>query len=363
MAAAHTLAEQVTEDDLQQGSLYPPLKNIRDVSAHIAAAVAAVAYRRELARGPAARGPARIHEVADVRTPLCHVRRGLTKTQCRRNAAQKCARKVKHDEGDCSGDAPPPSVCGGVRAQARRKLATLANESRFDRDQILFREGDECSEFYLIVTGLVALEIAAPGHTFRVQTLVRGRRVGLVRAVDGQGKHFQARTLERVDALAFEGTELLAACREDTLFGFVLMQRLLGVVAERLAGDAAAIAGHVLSGGGTGGSVTVVSLIGQPGRLCQLRRLGLSISVSVAADAPTAPGCASAKATRRMMAAPRVQRSPGVVAVSRSTALPRTTNGEATSAWQSSVATESTTAVRVPGRDSHFAAPRWTPTR
>jgi CRP/FNR family cyclic AMP-dependent transcriptional regulator len=50
----------------------------------------------------------------------------------------------------------------------------------------------------------------------------------------GRGKHFQARSLERVDALAFEGTELLAACQEDTLFGFTLMQRLLGVVAERL---------------------------------------------------------------------------------------------------------------------------------
>jgi malate dehydrogenase (oxaloacetate-decarboxylating)(NADP+) len=51
MAAAHTLAGQVTEADLRQGSLYPPLKHIRDVSAHIAAAVAAVAYRRGLARG------------------------------------------------------------------------------------------------------------------------------------------------------------------------------------------------------------------------------------------------------------------------------------------------------------------------
>ena len=50
MTAAYTLAEQVTEDDLQQGSLYPPLKSIREVSAHIAAAVAAVAYRRGLAR-------------------------------------------------------------------------------------------------------------------------------------------------------------------------------------------------------------------------------------------------------------------------------------------------------------------------
>jgi malate dehydrogenase (oxaloacetate-decarboxylating)(NADP+) len=52
MAAAHALAAQVSEADLGQGSLYPPLSSIRDVSAHIAAAVAEVAYRSELAPGP-----------------------------------------------------------------------------------------------------------------------------------------------------------------------------------------------------------------------------------------------------------------------------------------------------------------------
>jgi malate dehydrogenase (oxaloacetate-decarboxylating)(NADP+) len=50
MAAARTLAEQVTQADLDQGSLYPPLKSIRDVSAQIAAAVARVAYRRGFSR-------------------------------------------------------------------------------------------------------------------------------------------------------------------------------------------------------------------------------------------------------------------------------------------------------------------------
>lgn len=114
------------------------------------------------------------------------------------------------------------------------KLATVAKEVRFERDHIMFREGDECSEFYLILTGLVALEIAAPGHTFRVQTLFAGDELGWSALLMGSGKHFQARTLDRVDALAFEGQELLAACREDTGFGFILMQRLLGVVAERL---------------------------------------------------------------------------------------------------------------------------------
>lgn len=49
LAAAEALAQRVGEDDLRQGSLYPPLAKVRDVSAHIAAAVAGVAYERGLA--------------------------------------------------------------------------------------------------------------------------------------------------------------------------------------------------------------------------------------------------------------------------------------------------------------------------
>ena len=53
MAAARTLAQLVSEEDIKQGSLYPALPRIREVSAHIAAAVADVAYKRGLASGQA----------------------------------------------------------------------------------------------------------------------------------------------------------------------------------------------------------------------------------------------------------------------------------------------------------------------
>jgi malate dehydrogenase (oxaloacetate-decarboxylating)(NADP+) len=53
MVAAHTLANLVSQADIEQGSLYPALPRIREVSAHIAAAVAEVAYQRGLATGPA----------------------------------------------------------------------------------------------------------------------------------------------------------------------------------------------------------------------------------------------------------------------------------------------------------------------
>jgi len=45
MTAAHKLAHLVTESDLAQGSLYPALPRIREVSAQIAAAVANVAHK------------------------------------------------------------------------------------------------------------------------------------------------------------------------------------------------------------------------------------------------------------------------------------------------------------------------------
>jgi len=49
LAAAETLAALVTEADLAQGSLYPALSTVRDVSARIAAAVATVAWRQGIA--------------------------------------------------------------------------------------------------------------------------------------------------------------------------------------------------------------------------------------------------------------------------------------------------------------------------
>ena len=51
-AAARALAAAVRPEDLEQGRVYPPLRHIREVSAAIAAAVAEVAYRRDLASQP-----------------------------------------------------------------------------------------------------------------------------------------------------------------------------------------------------------------------------------------------------------------------------------------------------------------------
>ncbi|MCB8936318.1 MAG: NAD-dependent malic enzyme [Candidatus Promineofilum sp.] len=58
-AAAHALAEQVTDDDMAAGRIYPVLSRIRDVSAAIAAKVAEIAWREGLATQPRPDDPER----------------------------------------------------------------------------------------------------------------------------------------------------------------------------------------------------------------------------------------------------------------------------------------------------------------
>ena len=52
LAAADALASMVKPEHLQQGTIYPPLKDIRAISLKIACAVAETAYEQGLAQKP-----------------------------------------------------------------------------------------------------------------------------------------------------------------------------------------------------------------------------------------------------------------------------------------------------------------------
>jgi len=114
------------------------------------------------------------------------------------------------------------------------RLATLARPVKFAPEQVIFREGDECKEFYLIVSGRVALEMVVGGKVLPIQTLSDGDEFGISALIMRSGTHFQVRALQPVDAIAFNGAELLEACRQDPDFAVSMMRQMLLVVSERL---------------------------------------------------------------------------------------------------------------------------------
>jgi len=107
------------------------------------------------------------------------------------------------------------------------RLATLARPVKFAPEQVIFREGDECKEFYLIVSGRVALEMVVGGKVLPIQTLSDGDEFGISALIMRSGTHFQVRALQPVDAL-------LEACRQDPDFAVSMMRQMLLVVSERL---------------------------------------------------------------------------------------------------------------------------------
>jgi CRP-like cAMP-binding protein len=122
----------------------------------------------------------------------------------------------------------------GLSPEHMDKLASLAKQVTFERDEILFREGDESHTFYLIFYGKVGLEVVAPGKLIRVMTLVEGEELGWSAVLPSESKHFQARALSNVRALVFDGTALRVEFEKDCSLGYSITRRLLEVVAGRL---------------------------------------------------------------------------------------------------------------------------------
>ena len=113
-------------------------------------------------------------------------------------------------------------------------LATMAGEVHFQPGELIFHEGDHSSLFYLLISGNVALEVLSPGRPVRIATLYAGEVLGWSSVAGDNGKQFQARALEEVHALAFDGARLRHACEEDYAFGFWFMRAILTVMSGRL---------------------------------------------------------------------------------------------------------------------------------
>src|SRR5579872_3778803 len=114
------------------------------------------------------------------------------------------------------------------------RLSAMAGEVKFAPGELIFHEGDHSSFFYLLVSGNVALEVLPAGRPVRVSTLFAGEVLGWSSVTGQTDKQFQARALENVHALAFDGVRLRHTCEQDFAFGFWFMRAILNVMAERL---------------------------------------------------------------------------------------------------------------------------------
>lgn len=114
-------------------------------------------------------------------------------------------------------------------------IVGCASNVVFEEGQIIFHEGEQANQFYLIRQGRVALEVHAAGvGTLTIQTLDAGDILGWSWLVAPYRWHFDARALEPTRAIALDGECLRRKCEEDHDLGYELLKRFAEIITQRL---------------------------------------------------------------------------------------------------------------------------------
>ena len=115
------------------------------------------------------------------------------------------------------------------------RLAQHATEVRFAVGELVLEEGGDATVFYLVTSGRVSLEIHASGRgRLLVETIGPGGIVGWSWLFPPYRWHFDARALEPVTALAFDGAAVRESAGSDPAFGYALLLGFSGVMLDRL---------------------------------------------------------------------------------------------------------------------------------
>lgn len=113
-------------------------------------------------------------------------------------------------------------------------LASHCERLRFDKGDLIFKQGDPARHFYLIEIGLVVLTHAGLKHNVHIMTLEPGEALGWSWLFPPYAWHFNATAMDPSNVLRFDGERLRALCREQPGFGMELMSRVARVVIDRL---------------------------------------------------------------------------------------------------------------------------------
>jgi len=123
----------------------------------------------------------------------------------------------------------------GTSNDVLRRLAEHARELKVESGTCLFRGGDPAQHFYLLLDGEISIEIpAVAGPTLQVQRLKPVRVLGWSWLLPPFKWSFNARTESDCQVLEFDGKAVLEQCEADPAFGYEVIKRFSGLMAERL---------------------------------------------------------------------------------------------------------------------------------
>jgi CRP/FNR family cyclic AMP-dependent transcriptional regulator len=126
-------------------------------------------------------------------------------------------------------------IFAGLGQAGLELIAGCGKNTVFQAGAYLFREADPADTFYLVRHGRVMVQTFIPGRgAVTLDTVDEGDVVGWSWLFPPYRWRFDARALDLVRAVAFDGACLRGKCADDHDFGYELLLRFSQVMVERL---------------------------------------------------------------------------------------------------------------------------------
>jgi CRP-like cAMP-binding protein len=123
----------------------------------------------------------------------------------------------------------------GLESRYVHLVVGCASNVRFNQGQLLFHEGEEANQFFIVRHGKIAVEVFAPERgPIIIDTLGEGDILGWSWLIPPYHWRFDARALELTRAIALDGKCLRTKCEEDHDLGYELIKRFSTILTERL---------------------------------------------------------------------------------------------------------------------------------
>lgn len=128
------------------------------------------------------------------------------------------------------------SIFKGLDKRYVQLIADHASTISFKPGDVIFREGEEANQFYLLEEGMVVLEVAlSPDRDpIVIQSIGEGAVLGWSWLFPPHRRRFQARAITTARAIAIDGKFLRTKCEADHDLGYELMKRFALLIEQRL---------------------------------------------------------------------------------------------------------------------------------
>lgn len=132
-------------------------------------------------------------------------------------------------------DLKPIFILGHLTDDMLDKLLPIIDVLRFDEREIIFNQGDPADRFYMVKRGKIILEHRVSDKVVLTIGAVKpGFAFGWSSMLEGQRYTADAICAEAADVFSFRREKIWQLMEQDHSMGFVLMQRLLRIVKNRL---------------------------------------------------------------------------------------------------------------------------------